>query len=58
MTAYLKAFVPVVLGALYALQAAVSDDVITKDEWIGIALAAVIALGVWATPNKPPGATP
>jgi hypothetical protein len=49
-----KALVPVLLGALYALEAAWSDDIITRGEWIGIALAAVTAVGVWATPNKPP----
>lgn len=53
--AYAKTIVAVVLAAAYALQAALSDDTVTTTEWVGIGLAVLTALGVWAIPNaKPP----
>jgi len=56
--AYAKTIVAVVLAAAYALQAALSDDTVTTTEWIGIGLAVLTALGVWAIPNqsRPPQA--
>lgn len=50
---YAKATVPVVLGGLYALQAALSDNHVTQQEWVGIGLAALTTVGVWAVPNVP-----
>lgn len=50
---YAKTVVAGVAGGLYALQAAISDDVITNTEWVGIGLAVLVALGVWAVPNSP-----
>lgn len=51
---YAKTIVAAVLGGGYALQAALSDDTITNTEWVGIGLAVLIALGVWAVPNETP----
>lgn len=50
---YAKAVVAGVLGGAYALQAAISDNVITNTEWVGIGTAVLIALGVLAVPNSP-----
>lgn len=52
---YAKTIVAAVLGGGYALQAALSDDKVTNTEWVGIGLAVLIALGVWAVPNSKPG---
>jgi hypothetical protein len=56
MAAYAKTIVAVVLGALYALQAALSDNHVTNTEWVAIAVAALTAIGVFVTPNKPTSA--
>jgi hypothetical protein len=48
---YSKTIVAAVLAAAYAFQAAITDDVVTSTEWIGIGLAVLTALGVWAVPN-------
>jgi hypothetical protein len=53
MGRYAKTVVAGVLGGAYALQAALSDDVVTNTEWVGIGMAVLIALGVWAVPNSP-----
>jgi hypothetical protein len=50
---YLK-FVTASLGTvIYAVTAALSDDVVTNSEWVAIATAVMIALGVYTVPNKP-----
>lgn len=47
------------LGAgVVALQAALTDDVVTGTEWLTIGVAAATALGVWAVPNAPQPARP
>jgi hypothetical protein len=53
MAKYAKTIVAVVLGALYAVQAALSDNTITNTEWVGIATAALTAVGVWGVKNQP-----
>ncbi len=53
MSKYLKSIVAVVIAALTALQAAISDSVVTQNEWVIIALAVVGAIGVFAVPNTP-----
>jgi hypothetical protein len=50
---YAKSIVAAVLGAGYTLQAALSDNEVTNTEWVGIGLAVLVALGVWAVPNTP-----
>lgn len=45
-------FIVAVVGAgLIALQSALTDG-ITNSEWVGIGIAVVTALGVYALPNK------
>jgi len=51
---YAKAIVAVLIAALTALQAALTDDRVTNNEWIIIALAVVGAVSVFAVPNRPP----
>ena len=51
---YAKAVVAVLAAALYALQAALTDGGVTAQEWVGIAVAAVAAIGVYAVPNETP----
>lgn len=53
MGKYAKAGVAVAAAAAVALQAAFTDGSVSPQEWVGIALAALAALGVWAVPNKP-----
>lgn len=51
---YLKAVAAAVVTGLGTLQVAYADNVITQQEWIGVAIATVVALGaVWAIPNRP-----
>lgn len=56
--AYAKTVVAVVLAVAYALQAALSDNTVTNTEWVGVGVAALIALGVWAVPNSQPPKPP
>ncbi len=60
---YAKAIVGAVIAGLAALQVAMMDDastlvdesVVTSNEWIGVAMAVVAALGlVWGVQNSPP----
>lgn len=52
---YLKAVVGGLVAGLTALATAMSDDTVTRTEWIGVAVAVVGALGVvYATPNRDP----
>lgn len=54
--AWLKQYSKSILAALsaggYAIQAAISDDVITSAEKMGIILAVATAAGVFAVPNR------
>lgn len=48
---YAKTIVAAAAGGVYALQAAISDDVVTSTEWVGIGLAVLTTLGVYVVPN-------
>lgn len=51
---YLKAIAAAVVTGLGALQLAYIDNVVTNQEWVGIAIATVVALAaVFAIPNTP-----
>lgn len=53
MKEYAKALVAALTAGLGALGTAWADDVITNQEWIGVAVATLAALGVvFAVPNK------
>lgn len=47
-----KFVVAAVTAALIAVGAALTDDTITRAEWVTIGLAALGSLGVWAVPNR------
>lgn len=52
---YMKAIVGGAVAGLTALATAMSDDTVTRTEWIGVAVAFVGALGiVYVTPNRRP----
>lgn len=51
MGKYAKAIVSVLLAVLYGLQAALSDDVVSNTEWLGIGVLLLNAIGVAAVPN-------
>lgn len=53
MGAYAKFIVAVVGAGLAAVRLAITDSVITGDEWITIVLAALTAIGVYLYPNEP-----
>jgi len=55
---YLKSIIATAVAALTALQAAISDERVTNNEWIIIALAALGAAGVYLVPNSPPDGEP
>ncbi len=50
---YSKALVPAVVAGLLALQAAITDDVVTRPELLAVLAAVLSGLGVYATPNGP-----
>jgi hypothetical protein len=50
---YAKAIVAVLVAAVVALQAALTDGDITSDEWKAIIGAAITAVLVYLVPNKP-----
>lgn len=52
---YAKAIVAIFMAALAVVLTALSDDVITLAEWVGVALAIVSAVGVYLLPNLPHG---
>lgn len=54
LKAYRKFIVAAIGTAAYSVGAALSDDVVTNSEWVAIATAVLIALGVYTTPNDPP----
>lgn len=50
---YMKAIVGGLVAGLTALGTAMTDDTVTTAEWVGVAVAALGALGiVYATPNR------
>lgn len=51
-----KFIVAALVAGAIAVQSAITDDVVTKTEWVAIAMAALGALGVTAVRNgdKPP----
>ena len=51
---YAKAIVGGATAGLTALGTALADNHVTSAEWVGVAVAALAALGmVWAVPNRP-----
>ena len=48
---YAKTVVAGLGAGIYALQAAISDDVVTNTEWFGIGTAVLVAVGVLTVPN-------
>lgn len=53
MTAYLKAITGAIVAGLGTLQVAYNDNTVTAQEWVGIGIATLVALGaVWAVPNR------
>lgn len=54
MGKYAKAIVGSLVAGLTALGTALADDVVTRLEWVGVAVALLSAAGlVYAVPNKP-----
>lgn len=54
MAAYAKAFTAAVVAGLTAAAAGLDDGSLSAQEWIGVAIAFLVALGaVWAVPNSP-----
>jgi hypothetical protein len=53
MTRYSKTIVATLIAGLTVLASAISDNVITAQEWTNIALACLGALGVYVVPNRP-----
>lgn len=52
---YLKAVFGAITTGLGAYAVAVSDNVVTQQEWVTVAIATVSALAiVWAVPNTKP----
>ncbi len=50
---YAKFVVAAIGTALVGIQVALSDDVVTNQEWLTIAIAVLASFGVWAVPNAP-----
>lgn len=51
---YAKAVTGALVAGLTTLGMALVDDAVTPGEWVGVAIAALGALGaVWAVPNHP-----
>ena len=49
-----KFLVALLIPVAQTVQAALTDDAITTNEWVKIAIAALGAILVWATPNEQP----
>jgi len=50
---YLKAITAAIVTGLGTLQIAYVDNTVTNQEWVGVAISTLVALGaVWAVPNK------
>lgn len=59
MLGYLKALTGAVVTGLGTLQVAYADNLVTTQEWIGVAIATLVAFAaVWAVPNKQPVQAP
>lgn len=53
MLSYLKAITGAVVTGLGTLQVAYADNAVSNQEWVGIAIATLVAFGaVWGVPNK------
>lgn len=52
---YSKFIVAAIAAGGLALSAVLTDDTVTYDEALTVALAVLAALGVYALPNTPPG---
>ncbi|MFG2165503.1 hypothetical protein [Micromonospora chersina] len=51
---YAKSIIGGLVAGLTALGTALTDNQVTTSEWVGVAIAALAALGiVYAVPNKP-----
>ncbi|MGA4989849.1 hypothetical protein [Nonomuraea bangladeshensis] len=48
---YAKTVVATLFAAVVVAKSAVTDGLITPQEWIDIVLAMLTSLGVWAVPN-------
>jgi 5-enolpyruvylshikimate-3-phosphate synthase len=48
---YAKTVVAALFAAVVVAKSAVTDGVVTPQEWIDITLAVLTSLGVWAVPN-------
>jgi hypothetical protein len=53
MGTYAKFVVAAIGATLVGIQTALSDDVVTNQEWLTIAIAVLASFGVWAVPNAP-----
>lgn len=53
-----KFLVALLAPVFLVIQSALTDGEITQDEWLKILVALLVALGVWAVPNKPVAAKP
>ncbi len=53
MARYSKFLVAALTAALAALAAALTDNTVTSQEAVGVALAVLTALGVYVVPNRP-----
>jgi len=52
---YAKAVLAAAIAGLGALGTALTDGSVSTAEWVAVASAVVVALGVvWGVPNKPP----
>lgn len=52
---YAKAIVGAAIAGLSSLHQAWDADGVTGQEWVGVAVATLVALGaIWAVPNKAP----
>lgn len=58
LPAYAKTVVATVIAGATAVGAAITDNTITGTEWVGIGLAVLTALGVYAVPNSSKGDRP
>lgn len=58
LTRYWKAIIAATAPVFLVVQAAVTDDTITQQEWYGIGFAVVVAVGVLAKGNAPPPPRP
>jgi len=55
MMRYAKALVALAAAGVSALSAAISDGQVSGQEWVGVAVAVLAAVGVYAVPNRADG---